>query len=302
MRIFKETPTFDFIGKRAVWFVMSGVMLAASISVLLTRGLNYGIEFTGGIFVQITYESPQTLANLRGDLRKAGFEGALTQHFTGSNSFAIRIKGADDESAGVVDELIAALGAASPGMTFEVDRKEYVGPTVGRHLYRRALFAIVFSLLGIVCYVAFRFSNPLWGIAGVAALAHDVLAALGLFAALQMELDLVLVAALLTIAGYSINDSIVIFDRMREKMRVLSREPLHAVLNDSINGTISRTIITSMTTLFAVIVLLLVGGTVIHDFALTLTFGVIVGTYSSMAIAAPLVYHWEKRQQRQPPE
>lgn len=293
MQIFQETPKFDFISKRLVYFAVSTVVLGASLAALLTRGLNYGIDFTGGSVVQLTYEAPLELADLRKDLGAAGFADASPQHFTGTNSFSIRIKGRADQSADTAEQFIKAMRAANQGRKFVVDQREYVGPTVGRHLYKRAMFAIVFSLLGIVIYVAFRFANPLWGLAGVAALAHDVIATLGLFSILGMEVDLVLVAAVLTIAGYSINDSIVVFDRMREKLRMLRSDSLGKIINVSINETLSRTLITSLTTFTAVIILFLIGGTVIHDFALTVTFGVLIGTYSSIAIAAPIVFQWE---------
>ncbi|MFH1724155.1 MAG: protein translocase subunit SecF [Elusimicrobiota bacterium] len=300
MKIFKKTPTIEFVDKRALYFAFSGVLLAASLALIVTRGLNFGIDFTGGSLVQITFEQPVELAELREMTTRAGYPDAIPQHFSGTDSFAIRVKsqGGADESADTAEKFLGALEKADPGRPFTVDQKEFVGPTVGRHLYKQALFAVVFSLLGIVGYVAFRFSNPLWGFAGVFALAHDVLATLGLFAALQLEVDLVLVAAVLTIAGYSINDSIVVFDRLREKMRVMRRESFDTVANTSINETLSRTLITSMTTLFTVVVLQLLGGTVIHDFAVTLTFGIVVGTYSSIAIAVPVVCQWEASRTR----
>jgi len=293
MEIFKEKPSFDFVGKRVVFFPLSAVLVAVSFGLLFTRGLNYGIDFTGGSVVQVTFEKPLELMDLRATLAKAGYADAIPQHFTGTNSFSVRIKARGEESADTAEQFLAALKQAAPSRSFTEDQKEFVGPTVGRHLYKQALFAIVFSILGIVGYVAFRFSNPLWGLAGVLALAHDVVATLGLFSALQLEIDLVMVAAVLTIAGYSINDSIVIFDRLREKMRVMRRETFAEVANASINETLSRTLVTSGTTLIAVVVLFLIGGTVIHDFATALTFGVVVGTYSSIAIAIPVVFQWE---------
>jgi preprotein translocase subunit SecF len=292
MELFKEKPKFDFIGKRTVAFAFSGILIATSLGIIVTRGLNWGIDFTGGSMVQVTFASPVTLPQVRDSLSSAGYGDAVPQHFVGSNSYAIRTKGSSENADKDVDTLVDKFKAAAP-TTFTVDRREYVGPTIGRHLYKQAVFAVVFSLLGIVAYVAFRFSNPLWGLAGILALAHDVTVTLGLFALLQLELNLILVAAILTIAGYSINDSIVIFDRLREKLRVMRRESLAEVLNVGINETLSRTMITSATTFFTAVALFILGGSVIHDFALTLCVGVLVGTYSSIGLATPIVYVWE---------
>lgn len=294
MKIFRKTPDFDFIGFRTKAFLISGLLLGASAAVLATKGLNWGIDFTGGSVVQITYDEPQELPTLRSELARAGFGDAIPQHFTGTQTFAIRIKGVPENASAEGNKLIEALRTAAPGKAFRVDQRDFVGPTVGAHLYKQAIFAIVFSLLGIVGYVAFRFANPLWGLAGIVALAHDVFVTLGLFSVLGIELNLVLVAGILTVAGYSINDSIVIFDRMREKMRLMRRDPLKSVINLAVNETLSRTLITSLTTFFTAATLFVLGGPVIHDFALTLAFGVLIGTYSSVAIAAPVVFHWAK--------
>lgn len=174
--------------------------MAASVLSLIMSGLNFGIDFTGGSVVRITYEEPVELADLRAVLRAADYDDAIPQRFTGTNSYAIRIKTRGEVSADTAENFLKALRETDPGRSFTVDQQEFVGPAVGRHLYKQTVFAILFSLLGIVGYVAFRFSNPLWGLAGVIALGHDVFAALGLFAVLQMEVDLVLVAAVLTIA------------------------------------------------------------------------------------------------------
>lgn len=298
MRLFKNKPNYDFIGHRFKFFFISGILVGGSALLLATRGLNWGIDFTGGSIVQIKFEQEQNLETLRSDIAKAGYPEAILQRFTRTNSYTIRIKGDTAQFSETVDEFLTAFRKTRPGTEFVVEQKEFVGPTVGRHLYKQALFAVIFSLLGVVSYVAFRFANPLWGLAGILALGHDVIVTLGLFSLLQMELNLILVAAILTIAGYSINDTIVIFDRLREKLRSMRRSPPEEVLNLGINETLSRTMITSLTTFFTVLTLFLLGGTVIHDFALTLCVGVLVGTYSSIAIAAPSVYQWEQRRAR----
>lgn len=294
IQLFSQAPQIDWIGKRWTFFGLSLALIAVSAGAILTKGFDYGIDFTGGSFIHVTYEGPKTLAQVRADLEKAGFGAAEPQSFTGTNSFGIRLKGAEEIDAQTVEKFLSGLQAADPANKLRADRKEYVGPSVGRDLKRRAIFAILGALIAIIIYVAFRFANPLWGAAGVVALAHDVTATAGLFAITGKEVDLVIVAALLTIAGYSINDTIVIFDRMREKMRVLRREPLEQVINASINETLSRTLTTNACVLAVVICLFIFGGQVIHDFALAMLFGGFVGTYSTIAIATPLVYQWEQ--------
>ena len=295
MEFFSQKTTFDFIGKRFVSYALSGTLIAVALGSLLTRGLHYSIDFVGGNVVHVKYEQPQDIGALRATLEKAGYPDAVPQQFTGTNSYNIRIKARADADAKAVDVFLEKLRAADPARAFTVESQEFVGPTVGKHLGRQAMFAVVFSLLGIVVYVAFRFSNPIWGLAGVIALAHDVTATAGLISLLGLEFDLTLVAALLTLAGFSINDTIVIFDRMRERMGIHRKEALSETINVSVNETLSRTIITSLTVFLTVLTLLFFGGAVIHHFAVAMTFGVFVGSYSTIAIATPLVYEWETR-------
>jgi SecD/SecF fusion protein len=286
----------DWIARRRLGFAVCGLVLTVSIGSVVFRGLNYGIDFTGGTLVEVTYASAKSLADLRGDLARAGYPDAEPQSFSGTNAFAIRVKGSETLDAQSIERVIAALQAADPSNGIRVDRKEYVGPAVGRHLQRQAIVAIGLAIVAIIVYVALRFANPLWGAAGIVALLHDVAAAVGLISITQMEVDIVIVAAILTIAGYSINDTIVIFDRMRERLRSSSkREPLGTVINASINETLSRTLLTNGTVLAVVAVLFVLGGKVIHDFALVMIAGCLIGTYSTIAIATPLIYEGEMR-------
>lgn len=287
-----RTPAIDWLGKRRLFLGFSSALMAASLWVLATKGFSYGIDFTGGTLVEVTYPGAKTLPEVRKDLAAAGYPEAEPQSFTGTRSFGIKLKGEQALDAHSVETFVSKLRAADPANEFRVDRKEFVGPAVGRHLKRQAATAIVLAMLAIVVYVAFRFSNPIWGAAGVAALAHDVIATAGLFALTQREVDLVIVAAFLTIAGYSINDTIVIFDRMRETMRS-GKKPLRQVINDSINETLSRTLLTNGNVFAVVLVLYFFGGKTIHDFALAMVFGSLVGTYSTLAIAASLIYERE---------
>ncbi len=283
---------FDFIGSRFKFFAFSGLLLAASAASLATKGINYGIDFTGGTMLQVAFERPITLAELRGAVEKTELKDASLQSFAGTSSFSLRLKSAEQQSAETLEKYASTLQAAVGANKFKVERQEYVGPAVGKHLFRQALWAIVLSLAAIVVYVAFRFDNPVWGLAGVLALGHDVLATYGLFSVTGAEVDLVIVAALMTIAGYSINDTIVIFDRMRENLRLKRGAPLGEIVNASINETLSRTIITNATVLVVVAILFLFGGKVIHNFAMAMVFGAVVGTYSTIAVAAPLVFEW----------
>lgn len=292
------TNPIDWIGLRKYFFVFSGVLCAASVAAILTKGFNYGIDFTGGTVVQVTYPQERSLESVRADLLKAGYPKADAQSFGGGRSFALYLKGREDDAATVEHFLKAYLGAAGAGLT--VDRKEFVGPTVGRHLKKQAATAIVLALLAIILYIAFRFDNPLWGAAAVTTIAHDILIVAGLFAALQVEVDLVIVAAFLTIAGYAINDTIVIFDRMRERLRYHRGEPLREVINNSINEMKVRTLMTNGMVFTVVLCLFALGGPVIHNFAFAMLVGAVIGTYSTIGISTQLVHLWKAGRVSQP--
>ncbi|UPT75984.1 MAG: protein translocase subunit SecF [Elusimicrobiota bacterium] len=286
----------DWISKRGTFFAISGTLLAASLGSIATKGFNYGIDFTGGTLVQVAYPAERPLAAVRGDLEKAGYPEAQAQSFGGGKEFALFLKGTKDMDVSIVETFVDKFKAAAGDV--RIDRKEYVGPTVGRHLKRQALTAISLALLAIIGYVAFRFDNPLWGAAGVASIAHDVIITAGVFSALQLEVDLVIVAALLTIAGYSINDTIVIYDRMRDNMRHRRGDDLGTLINDSVNEMLSRTIITNGMVFSVVLALFLLGGSVIHNFAFAMLVGSISGTYSTLAVSMPLIYQFQKGRRR----
>lgn len=289
--------TIDWISKRALFFTISGTLCALSLVAILTKGFNYGIDFTGGTLVQVSYSEPRELAQVRGDLEKAGYPDANVQSFGGKKEFALYLKGSESMDVSIVETFVDKFKAAA-GEGLRVDRKEFVGPSVGRHLKRQAATAITLALLAIIGYVAFRFDNPLWGAAGVAAIAHDVLITAGVFAAFQLEVDLVIVAALLTIAGYSINDTIVIYDCMRDNMRHKRADDIGSLINDSVNQMLSRTFITNGMVFAVVLALFLLGGSVIHNFAFAMLIGSISGTYSTLAISMPLIYQFQKGRRR----
>ncbi|MBI5624853.1 MAG: protein translocase subunit SecF [Elusimicrobia bacterium] len=297
MQIIGKTA-IDFVGNRWKLFLFSGILMGGSIVSLATKGLIFGIDFTGGTVVQVTFEKPMALGDLRKAVEESGISDASLQSFPKTNTFSIRLKTGEDASAVDIERHVAGIRKALGDSKFRVDSQEFVGPAVGKHLFRQALWAIVLSLLGIIVYIAFRFENPIWGVAGVIAIGHDVLATVGLFSITGSEVDLLIVSALLTIAGYSINDTIVIFDRMRELMKLYRHDPLDTVINRAVNETLSRTIITNGTVFTVVSILFLFGGKVIHNFAMAMVFGACVGTYSTIAIASPMVFEWYNRTRR----
>lgn len=296
MHLFPKTH-LDFLGKRRMFYVISAILLGGSAVSLMTHGVKYGIDFTGGTEAQISFEKPIDLSKVRAAADKAGMHNAALQSYVGGtkSAFSIRMQA---ETAEAVDQQLNALKAQLPDDHMTVESKDFVGPSVGRHLFKQALLAIMLSLAGIIIYLGFRFDNLVWGAAGIIALLHDVLATYGLFSMMGYEVDLLIISAILTIGGYSIHDTIVIFDRMREKLRHMHKEPLAVVMNESINETLSRTVITSGTVLLVVSILFFFGGPVMHHFALAMVFGAIVGTYSSIAVAAPLAYDWMHRNER----
>jgi preprotein translocase subunit SecF len=291
MHLFPKTH-FDFIKMRWPFFIFSALLIGGSVVSIATKGVKYGIDFTGGTLVQLTFEKPLETKDLRKAFEKAGVVEPGIQHFTGTNTYSVRIQSDVKRSAEQLEKELVEVQASLSDNNMHVDTKEYVGPAVGKHLFQQALWAIVLSLAGIIVYLGFRFANPVWGLAGIVALLHDVFATYGLFSILGKEVDLLIVSAILTIGGYSIHDTIVIFDRMREKGRIMHKESLYRVMNESINETMSRTVITSMTVFVVVLILYLFGGSVIHHFALAMVFGCLIGTYSSVAVAVPLVYEW----------
>ncbi len=284
----------DFVGKRFAFFGLSAAIILAGIISLSVKGLNLGLDFTGGTMLQVAFEKPVAIAEVRKAMSDAGVE-AVIQSYVGRNAYSVRVKGKQENVNEVANRIIKGFETAFPGNRYIEEKRDYVGPVVGRDLAKKAMFAIILSLFGIIIYVAFRFSNPVWGAAGVLALAHDVFITMTALSLTNREIDLVIVAALLTIAGYSINDTIVIFDRMRENIRKFPKMELGKLINVSVNETISRTIITNLTVLTVVLILFVFGGDVINNFAFAMLIGSIAGTYSTMAIATQTVYQWESK-------
>ncbi|MDD5132454.1 MAG: protein translocase subunit SecF [bacterium] len=295
MQLFHKT-NFDFIGHRWLFFTISAVMILAGIASLVVKGgPRLGVDFTGGSLVQIRFNQGTATEEVRKTLDDNGFVNSEIQSFLDSNVFIIRIQKSEIPMTEVANKVEQAFKSKWGEGSFTVERTEMVGPRVGEALSEQALWAIIFSWIGIIVYVAFRFKSTAHGVAGVIALMHDVTITVGFFSLMNKEISLTIIAALLTLIGYSINDTIVVYDRIRESMRLLRNKTLGEIINTSINDTLSRTIITSSTVIIVLIALYIWGGEVIHDFSLALLIGVIVGTYSSIAVASPLVYEWETR-------
>ncbi len=293
MRYFQLLPKthFDFIGARKIFFLISGAILLACVVSLFTKGLNLGIDFTGGTMVQVQFEQTTDISQLRSALQKAGINADI-QTYIGKNAFAIKVKGKQDNVNEVSKNIEGAL--ATIGTKFEIEQTSFIGPTVGNDLAKKALLAFVLALGAMIMYVAFRFQNIIWGAMAVAALFHDILLTIGVFSFFQIEVDLVIVAALLTIAGFSVNDTIVIFDRARENLRLNPKYDLPTLLNVSVNDTLSRTVITSITVIAATAILYVMGGEVLKNFSLALLIGLTSGTYSTVMLVPGLVYQWSK--------
>jgi len=295
MQIIKKTH-FDFIGKRKISFTISAIVAIIGIVAIIqiARGAaNLGIDFTGGTSLQLKFEKPVSLQDARKALSKNGLEASL-QEITDGNKLLIKI-GKTTVATGKVAETVETVFrkefSANP---FLVESSTEIGPSIGDKLRKDTLIAIVVAMIGIIIYIAWRFDLK-FGIAAAAATFHDVLAILAIFYVLDKEINLLLITAVLTIAGYSLTDTVVVFDRIRENMHKNMKESLEKVFNFSINETLSRTIITGLTTLFAALSLFLLGGEVIHDFSFALVVGILVGTYSSVFVASPLVLLWENR-------
>lgn len=290
----------DFIGKRRIAFAFSGLLVALGILAVIQvyRGkANLGIDFAGGTAIQLKFDKSVRIDEARTALEKNGVSGAELQEFTQGNKLLVRVKAAKTIEEKVADRIREAMARAFPDNPFVVDSTTEIGPTIGKSLQQKAVIAITFSMIGIIIYIALRFEFR-FGIAAAIATLHDVLAVLGIFYLLDKEITLLIVSALLTLAGYSLTDTVVVFDRIRENLRQRRKETLAETINNGINQVLSRTIVVSLTVLLVLIALFFFGGEVIHDFSFALLIGVIVGTYSSIFVASPLLLAWKGRKGR----
>ncbi len=295
MRFIKETH-IDFMGNRKYAISISMLLILISIASLIIKGgPKYGIDFTGGTSLQLQFEKPADIGKIRSVLSSINLANSEIKGFATGNEILIRVQ-QQESLEDVSEKVVSVLTNQMSDNKFELLSKETVGPRIGSELTRAAINAVLISMLLIMIYVSWRFEFK-FALGAVIALFHDVLISLGIFSLLNLEIDLTVVAAFLTIVGYSINDTIVVFDRIRENLKAMRREEYTDIFNISINQTLSRTILTSFTTLVVTVVLFFFGGAVIHNFAFALTFGIIIGTYSSIFIASPVALEWYYRRE-----
>ena len=273
----------DFLAWRKLALIMSSIFLVISISSLFIKGLNWGLDFTGGTLVELSYPNGAEIDSIRDTLRSEGFEGAQVANFGSNKEVLIKLPGTISDSLG--SEIISLLKKQNINEDIDLRRIEYVGPQIGSELRDDGGTAMLIALAFMMLYIAFRFQSRFAG-AAVLALIHDVIIVVGLFSLLQIDSDLTGLAALLAVIGYSLNDTIVVSDRIRENIRAMDSEDVYEIINTSLNQTLGRTLVTSLTTLLVLFSLYLLGGELIKNFALALIFGVIVGTYSSIYIGA----------------
>jgi preprotein translocase SecF subunit len=294
--------SINFSGMRKYAYILSGILiligLFAFVQVLMGKG-NLGIEFTGGTMVQASYDrhlTPEDIGKIRSAIRTAGFGESEIQQVSGGGRYMllVRLKRIEATGGKISDAVLAVLGKTFPEIPFQMQATQDVGPTVGADLQGKAVKAILVALIAIALYIWIRFRTLDFGIAALVATMHDVFVLLGIVFLLRLEITLLIVTALLTIAGYSLTDTVVVFDRIRENLRTKRREGLFKVINLSVNEVLSRTILTGGTTLVAVASLLFLGGDVTRNFALTLFIGLFLGTYSSWFVASPILLEWEK--------
>ncbi len=283
MEVFKTEKIYDFMSKRFAFLGLSSFLIVASIVLLFTKGLNFGIDFVGGTIVQVKYEQTAPINQVRDILKDTKYSNAVITEFGSSDEIIIRITGSSsDLTNDISDEMHKILAETG---TFDIRRVDMVGAKVGGELREKGLMALGLSLLVMLIYVSFRFEWR-FAVASILALAHDVTIAMGAISLFQVEVNLDILAAILTLLGYSINDTIIVFDRIREQLQITKDSMLSSVINFSVSKTLSRTTLTSLTTLFVVATLLFFGGEIIYGFSFTLFVGIIIGTYSSIFVAA----------------
>lgn len=284
MQIFQQETMFDFMGKRKLAYAFSSTLLLIAIVAIIMRGFNFGIDFTGGTLVEVGYPQGVELAGIRQAMEQDGYADAVVQHFGTASDVLIRIAPREGvSSAQLSDNVFNTLKIQDSGV--ELRRVEFVGPQVGDELTNDGGLAMIYALIGILIYVALRFEYRL-AVGSVAALVHDVIITLGVFSVFQLDFDLTVLAAILAVIGYSLNDTIVVFDRIRENFRAMRKGSPVEIINASLNQTLSRTLMTSFTTILVLLALFFFGGELIHGFATALLVGIFIGTYSSIYVAS----------------
>ncbi|WP_439641204.1 protein translocase subunit SecF [Nevskia sp.] len=285
MKVFANVPKFDFMRQRKVGLVLSALLTTASILLVIFRGLNFGIDFTGGVLVEVAFPQSVQLEKVREDLAKGGYEHGVVQYFGGSSTVLIRLPPNSETSASLSSKVLAAVGAGEAGV--EMRRVEFVGPQVGEELSEKGSIAMLVAFGLIAAFIAFRFEWK-FAIGAIAALVHDAVMVLGFLSLAWVEFDLTTLAAILALIGYSNNETIVIFDRVRENLIRTRKASVFEVVNLSVNQTLLRSIITHVTTLLVCVALFSLGGSTVHSFSVSMIVGVIVATYSSIYVSTGL--------------
>lgn len=294
IQIFPTVPTYDFIGYRKLGFAITFLCVLLTIGALMTKGLNFGIDFTGGVVMEVRTEGEADVGKMRGLLADAGMKDATLQSYNNGTEVLIRLKPNEGENQNKVAQSVREILNSGYGAKVDYLRTDYVGPQVGGELVRGSAIALGAAMLGMMLYLWFRFEWQ-YGVGGIIAIFHDALLTLGFYAITQIEFNLTSIAAILTIIGYSINDSVVIYDRVRENLRKYKVRSLKDVLNLSINETLARTFLTGGTVLAALIGLIGFGGDVLFGFSVAMAFGVIVGTFSSIYVSATILIYMNLR-------
>ena len=291
-----NAPNFNFIGRRRLAYLLSAILMVIGLGTLAVRGLRYDIDFTGGTLVQVRFEQPPTVAAIRAGLTRIQFGESVIQEFGDAREYIIRLPLTAVNSEELTKRVTGALAQETRLGKFEIRRIEFVGPQVGRDLQLQAIYAVLFGMGGILLYIAWAFKSLKGGVAAIVAVFHDIVICLGALSLTGREFSLPVLAALLTMIGYSVNDTIVAYDRLRENRGKYSQKgkSFAEQLNDAINQTLSRTVLTALTTFLSAVILLFFGGKVLEDFAFVLVIGVVTGTYSTIYIAGAIIVDWTR--------
>lgn len=288
-----EPPNIDFLKIRKIGYILSASLLILSLGLFFTKGFNLGLDFTGGTSVQVRFNKPLSTSDIRNALKEVKLEDALIQEVgTDKREFEIRVSVKKGSSQQVLDNIKKAFNSTFKD-GYEVRKVEFIDALVGDEMRRASIYSLIFVMIGILFYVGYRY-EPVFALAAIIPIFHDAIITLGIFSLLGREIDLTVIAAILTVLGYSLNDTIIVFDRIRENIKIRGKKNIETIINRSINENLGRTIITSGTSLFAVIAIFLFGGESLNSFALALLIGIVFGTYSSIYVAAPLILEVEK--------
>jgi len=295
MELIRPGTHYDFIGMKKITLWISALAILVTIgSILYHGGLRNGVDFAGGAVIQVKFSKPVDISEVRNALETSGSKEAVVQNFGGENEFLIRVEKSSEDIEAVAKGIQTALQERFKERTPDIESVQVVGPMVGKDLKQKAAWAVILSMLGIMIYIALRFHKFSYGLGGLISLFHDIAVTYGAISVLKLEYNLSLMAVVLTVIGFSINDTIVIFDRVRENMKKMKKTDLVTVFNESINECLGRTILTTGTVMISVLILFFFAGQVLHEFTIALIVGIVTGTYSTVYIASPVVLFWEE--------